>query len=327
MIKLFIRDHIPLICFTAIQLLAIFLVYWFDGHNHIATALYAMFLGVFFMVGYLVFRYFTHRTFYERLANPLYSLDDSVQKSDFAVLSTALQDLLEVQYRHYQNQLQIQERKNNDHLTFMNQWIHQMKTPLSVIELITQDEVDPRFESINEETDRLKKGLEMALYVARLEAFTQDFYVERVQLHKIVNYSVHEHKRFFIRNFVYPELKIEKDITVESDAKWLQFLIGQILSNAIKYSSGSREKIKVEACKEGNNVILEITDNGVGIPKQDLPRVFKPFFTGENGRDFKESTGMGLYLVYEITKQLGHSVEIHSEVGKGTVIRIKFFNV
>ncbi|HDX9541821.1 TPA: sensor histidine kinase, partial [Bacillus thuringiensis] len=242
-------------------------------------------------------------------------------------ISAALQDLLEVQYRHYQNQLHIQERKNNDHLTFMNQWIHQMKTPLSVIELITQDEVDPRFESINEETDRLKKGLEMALYVARLEAFTQDFYVERVQLHKIVNDSVHEHKRFFIRNFVYPELKVEKDITVESDAKWLQFLIGQILSNAIKYSSGSREKIKVKACKEGNTVILEIADNGVGIPKQDLPRVFKPFFTGENGRDFKESTGMGLYLVYEITKQLGHSVEIHSEVGKGTVVRIKFFNV
>ena len=209
----------------------------------------------------------------------------------------------------------------------MNQWIHQMKTPLSVIELITQDEVEPRFESINEETDRLKKGLEMALYVARLEAFTQDFYVERVQLHKIVNDSVHEHKRFFIRNFVYPELKIDKDITVESDAKWLQFLIGQILSNAIKYSSGSREKIRVRACKEGNNVILEIADNGVGIPKQDLPRVFKPFFTGENGRDFKESTGMGLYLVYEITKQLGHSVEIHSEVGKGTVVRIKFYNV
>lgn len=63
----------------------------------------------------------------------------------------------------------------------------------------------------------------MALYVARLEAFTQDFYVERVQLHKIVNDSVHEHKRLFIRNFVYPYIEIDKDITVESDAKWLQF--------------------------------------------------------------------------------------------------------
>lgn len=111
MIRLFIRDHIPLICFTIIQLLAIFLVYWFDGHNHITTALYAMFLGVFFMGSYLVFRYFTHRSFYERLANPMQSLDESVQKSDFAAVSAALQELLEVQYRHYQNQLQMQERK------------------------------------------------------------------------------------------------------------------------------------------------------------------------------------------------------------------------
>ncbi|KEK22792.1 sensor histidine kinase [Bacillus gaemokensis] len=326
MIKLFLRDHIPLLCFTFFQLLAIFLVYWFDGYQHISTALYAMFLGICFFSAYLVFRYFTHRSFYERLANPMQSLDESVQESDFSSLSTALQELLEVQYRHYQNQLQLQERKNNDHLTFMNQWVHQMKTPLSVIELITQDEVDPRFESIGEETDKLKKGLDMALYVARLETFTQDFYVERVQLHRIVNESVHEHKRFFIRNFVYPELKIDKDIIVESDAKWLQFLVGQIISNAIKYSVGNREKIILEAYREDKNVILEISDYGVGIPKQDMPRVFQPFFTGENGRDFKESTGMGLYLVYEIAKHLGHRVEIQSEVGKGTTVRIIFYS-
>lgn len=157
MIKLFIREHIPLLCFTIFQFIAIFLVYWFDGYRHMTTALYAMFLGLCFLIAYLLYRYFTHKSFYERLANPLRSLDESVQKSDFAVLSTALHELLEVQYRHYQNQLQVQERKNEEHLTFMNQWIHQMKTPLSVIELLTQDEVDPRFESINEEADKLKK--------------------------------------------------------------------------------------------------------------------------------------------------------------------------
>ncbi|EEM01883.1 hypothetical protein bmyco0002_57440 [Bacillus pseudomycoides] len=291
------------------------------------TALYAMFLGLCFLIAYLLYRYFTHKSFYERLANPLRSLDESVQKSDFAVLSTALHELLEVQYRHYQNQLQVQERKNEEHLTFMNQWIHQMKTPLSVIELLTQDEVDPRFESINEEADKLKKGLEMALYVARLETFIQDFYVERVQLYKLVNEAIHEHKRFFIRNFVYPEVKIEKDIIVESDAKWLQFLVGQILSNAIKYSTGSREKIILKAYNVDKRVILEVSDFGVGIPKQDIPRVFQPFFTGENGRDFKESTGMGLYLVHEIAKHLGHKVEIYSEVKKGTTVRIIFYTL
>ncbi|AIK38029.1 MULTISPECIES: sensor histidine kinase [Bacillus] len=327
MIKLFIREHIPLLCFTIFQFIAIFLVYWFDGYRHMTTALYAMFLGLCFLIAYLLYRYFTHKSFYERLANPLRSLDESVQKSDFAVLSTALHELLEVQYRHYQNQLQVQERKNEEHLTFMNQWIHQMKTPLSVIELLTQDEVDPRFESINEEADKLKKGLEMALYVARLETFTQDFYVERVQLYKLVNEAIHEHKRFFIRNFVYPEVKIEKDIIVESDAKWLQFLVGQILSNAIKYSTGSREKIILKAYNVDKRVILEVSDFGVGIPKQDIPRVFQPFFTGENGRDFKESTGMGLYLVHEIAKHLGHKVEIYSEVKKGTTVRIIFYTL
>ncbi|MBC6973330.1 sensor histidine kinase [Bacillus sp. Xin] len=325
MIKLFLREHIPLLCFTAFQLIAIFLVYWFDGYRHVTTALYAMFLGVCFLLAYLLYRYFTHKSFYERLANPMQSLDESVQKSDFSPLSTALHELLEVQYRHYQNQLQVQERKNEEHLTFMNQWIHQMKTPLSVIELMTQDEVDPRFVSINEEADKLKKGLEMALYVARLETFTQDFYVERVQLYNLVNEAIHEHKRFFIRNFVYPEVKIEKDIVVESDAKWLRFLVGQILSNAIKYSAGSREKIIIKAYSVDKTVTLEVRDFGVGIPKQDMPRVFQPFFTGGNGRDFKESTGMGLYLVYEIAKQLGHQVEIHSEVGKGTTVRIIFY--
>ncbi|MBJ8029027.1 sensor histidine kinase [Bacillus cereus group sp. N21] len=327
MIKLFIREHIPLLCFTIFQFIAIFLVYWFDGYRHMTTALYAMFLGLCFLIAYLLYRYFTHKSFYERLANPLRSLDESVQKSDFAVLSTALHELLEVQYRHYQNQLQVQERKNEEHLTFMNQWIHQMKTPLSVIELLTQDEVDPRFESINEEADKLKKGLEMALYVARLETFTQDFYVERVQLYKLVNEAIHEHKRFFIRNFVYPEVKIEKDIIVESDAKWLQFLVGQILSNAIKYSTGSREKIILKAYNVDKRIILEVSDFGVGIPKQDIPRVFQPFFTGENGRDFKESTGMGLYLVHEIAKHLGHKVEIYSEVKKGTTVRIIFYTL
>ncbi|MDM5188890.1 sensor histidine kinase [Bacillus sp. DX4.1] len=324
MMKLFLRDHIPLICFTVLQLLAIFLVYWFDGYHHVATALYAMFLGICFFIVYLLYRYFTHRSFYERLSNPMQSLDESVQKSDFAALSTTLHDLLEVQYRHYQTQLQLQLRKNDEHFTFMNQWVHQMKTPLSVIELITQDEVDPRFESISEEADKLKKGLEMALYVARLETFTQDFHVERVQLHKLVNEAVLDHKRFFIRNFVYPEVKIDKEIVVESDAKWLRFLVGQLISNAIKYSAGSREKIIITAYEEEKAIILEVRDYGVGIPKQDVPRVFQPFFTGENGRDFKESTGMGLYLTHEIVKHLGHGIELQSEVRKGTLVRIIF---
>ena len=111
MIRLFIRDHIPLICFTIIQLLAIFLVYWFDGHNHITNGVICNVSRCFLYGKLFSVSLFYTSFFYERLANPMQSLDESVQKSDFAAVSAALQELLEVQYRHYQNQLQMQERK------------------------------------------------------------------------------------------------------------------------------------------------------------------------------------------------------------------------
>ncbi|PHC35855.1 hypothetical protein COF09_30600 [Bacillus toyonensis] len=119
-------------------------------------------------------------------------------------------------------------------------------------------------------------------------------------------------------------MKIVQEYTVESDRKWLRFIVNQILSNAIKYSAGSRGNITIAVFEKDKSVVLEIQDYGVGIPKEDLPRVFRPFYTGENGRKFKESTGMGLYLVKNIIARLSHKIEIESEFEKGTKVRIIF---
>ena len=111
---------------------------------------------------------------------------------------------------------------------------------------------------------------------------------------------------------------------VDSDAKWLHFMLNQLLSNAIKYSSGSQQKILFSSQVEGREARLTVRDYGVGIPASDLKRVFQPFYTGENGRKFRESTGMGLYLVKEICIRLGHRVEIESKVGEGTAVTLIF---
>ncbi|GIP28444.1 sensor histidine kinase [Paenibacillus sp. J23TS9] len=322
--RLFIREHISLLIFTLLELLAVLMVFWFDGYNHPLTAVYALSLGLFIFAGYLVFRYFTHRGFYERLSHPVDSLAESVHGHEASPLPAALSELMETQYRQYQNMLQNWERKNEDYLTFMNQWVHQMKTPLSVIEMVTQDEEDERMISISEEADRLRRGLEMILYVARLDTFEQDFSVEDVNLKQITSEAVHEHKRYFIRSHVYPEVLIDESLSVRTDAKWMRFIIEQLLSNAIKYSAGSGQKVTLSAKADGRAVILEIQDRGVGIPRADLPRVFRPFYTGENGRRFKESTGMGLYLVKEVIGRLNHQIELESTVGQGTLVRIRF---
>lgn len=322
--NLFLREHIPFICFSIIQLFVVLTVYWLDGYNHLSTALYSVFLGGCFLIAFLLYRYFSHRRFYNKLSNPSETLEDSLEELDSTPLSVALQRVLKTQYSQYHQQLKAWEYKQKEHLTFINQWVHQMKTPLSVIELITQEENGEVFESIVEEVDQMQYGLEMVLYMARLQTFEQDFYVERVSLQEIVQEVIRENKRLFIRSYVYPEVKVKQTIMVETDRKWLRFVIHQVISNAIKYSAGSRKNVTITTLEEERSVILEIHDHGVGIPKEDLPRVFRPFYTGINGRKFKESTGMGLYLVKNIIKRLEHDIEIKSEVGKGTTICIIF---
>ena len=267
----------------------------------------------------------THRKFYKRLTSQISRLDEVFEALDPSPVSAALSDLLKVQHRLYINDLRQQEKKRNDHLTFINQWVHQMKTPLSVIELIIQDREDEQMTSIQEETDKLEKGLEMVLYAARVEVFEQDFHVQPVSLKSTIDQAIRENKRLFIKNQVYPDVHLSPTI-VESDEKWLEFVFNQIITNAIKYSAEKGQKVYIYDEKDEKGTHLIIRDMGVGIPKTDVKRVFDPFFTGENGRIYRESTGMGLYLVKEVCEKLGHEVEIESVQGEGTLVKIHFFS-
>jgi signal transduction histidine kinase len=114
---------------------------------------------------------------------------------------------------------------------------------------------------------------------------------------------------------------------VLTDAKWLRFILNQLLTNAVRYSAGYGNSVVIAAVKKGTEQIIEVRDQGVGIPKQDIERVFEPYYTGENGRKYKESTGMGLYLTAEICKQLGHDISLKSVVNKGTTVSLSFRNL
>lgn len=322
--KLFIRQHIPLLVFSLLQITIMLLVVWFAGFQNLRILSYAAFLGVFMLIVYIAYNYFSEAQLYAKLSKSPQTLEESITETNHTPLASAVDNFVDKQFRQYQAHLAQWEDKQQERFTFMNQWVHQMKTPLSVIELIIQSEDDPRFDSIAEETLRLRKGLEMALYTSRLDTFTEDFFVQDISLYEIINKVVVENKQYFIRNYVYPELKVDQHLKIRTDGKWLRFVLDQILTNAIKYSSGTREKITISAYKKDYAVILEIIDRGVGIPTSDLSRVFKPFFTGENGRLFKESTGMGLYLVKEVLEKLNHSIELESKVEEGTIVRIIF---
>ena len=111
---------------------------------------------------------------------------------------------------------------------------------------------------------------------------------------------------------------------VFTDSKWIEFIINQIMSNAIKYCPEQGGCIRIETKEIGHEARLIISDNGIGIPASDLGRVFEKSFTGQNGRVSKTSTGMGLYLCDKLCRRLGHAIAIDSVPGEGTSVCITF---
>ncbi|SHN23364.1 sensor histidine kinase [Gracilibacillus kekensis] len=323
--KLFLREHLLLVVMQLVQCLVVPLLFWLDGYRGVGVSIYAIFLSLFFVTIYLIYRYISRKNFYQRLQNQIGTLDESLETTERAPLSHALDQLLLRQYRLYTEELQRAEDSQDEHLLFMDRWVHQMKTPLSVIELTAQSLDEPESSSIREETDRIRTGLNTVLYMARLRTIAEDFQIKPVNLSKLIHEVNQENKRFYIRNEVYPQLKEQKQrITVETDEKWLFFLLTQLIHNAVKYSTGKSNHLEITLSERASKAVLEVKDFGIGIPVADQKRVFSKFYTGENGRKYRESTGMGLYLVKEVAEKLEHKLELESIVGEGTTIRVIF---
>lgn len=323
--KLFLREHVLLIMFQLFQCVMVPILFWLDGYRDVGVSVYAFFLSLLLISAFLCYRYFSRRNFYNRLQHSLTSLDQSLETTERAPISEALDQLLAAQFRLYQEELLKGEDRQDEHLLFMDRWVHQMKTPLSVIELTAQTLDEPESSSIREETDRMREGLNTVLYLARLRTITEDFHIKPVVLSKLIHEVNQENKRFYIRNEVFPVLKEEKaGAIVETDEKWLFFLLAQLVHNAVKYSAGKSNQLVLSLYERSGELVLEVKDFGVGVPVVDRKRIFNKFYTGENGRKYRESTGMGLYLVKEVADKLEHGLEMDSTVGEGTTFRIIF---
>ena len=301
-------------------------LYGLDGFRNVDTAIYSFCISLVLLASFLLVRYLMRQRYLLKISQLPKTMEDVLQKNAKTPEAIQTEKYMHELYRLYQHELHSLYASQKRHDQFMNQWVHQMKTPISVIELLLQDDRPLDKRNVQEEIDRLRRGLDMVLVNARLENFEEDMQVEQVALKTIVTATVNENKRLFITKRVFPEIHIEDDIIVASDSKWLRFIIGQFVTNAVKYTFEANKKIVISGVKRDDYVQLAICDEGIGIPASDLSRVTKAFFTGENGRKTGESTGMGLYLAKEICEKLGHELNITSEVGKGTIVTVTFTN-
>ena len=216
-------------------------------------------------------------------------------------------------------------------------WVHQIKTPISAMRLLLQREEQKQTDpdetagmeksvlyDMQQELFWINQYVNMALQYQRMNSGMNDLVLEMVSADQVVRTAIRRFALIMIRKKIAIHYEECREMVL-SDEKWLEFVVEQILSNAIKYSGENRAvTIQINRNEADNTCELVISDQGIGIRKEDLPRIFEKGYTGYNGRADKTSTGIGLYLCREITKKLGHGIMITSEIGKGTDVTIVF---
>lgn len=322
--SLFWRDHRLLVVIQLVQALMIGSILFLDPGAQASSLLYAMFLSLLLMTVYLVYRYIVLAPYYKKLTKETGGHHDFEIEGNHPLIRAHNQLLARYYNQHQAEQHQLEIRKNQQ-VQFMTQWVHQMKTPVSVMNLITQNEADfHEYPALRTELKRLEKGLDLALHTARFEQFEQDFRVKSVHLKTLVQQVVQENKRLFILKEMYPKIDVDEDIKISSDPKWLVFILDQLIVNAIKYTKDTGKQLLILTQSDQQIPTLLIQDQGVGIQASDLPMISRPFYTGENGRKYGESTGMGLHLVDQLCEKLNIEIKIDSEVGVGTKVYLTF---
>lgn len=192
-------------------------------------------------------------------------------------------------------------------------WVHQIKTPIAAMGLMLREMDGPEGAQLRSELRRVEQYVEMMMGYVRLDSDSTDYLIRRCLLDEVIRSQLRLASPLFIRGRIAVEFQ-ETGFHPLTDEKWLGFALGQILSNALKYTpAGGR--ITIEMAVPG---VLCIADTGIGIPPEDLPRVTEWGFTGENGRMEQRSTGLGLYLCRRVLEALGHGLEITSRPGVGT---------
>ena len=218
--------------------------------------------------------------------------------------------------KHYKDE-QIEYRE------YIETWVHEIKTPIASAKLILENDESNLSSRINYEMKRVEDFIEQVLYYARSSDVSKDYIIKKFLLRDVVMRAVKSNSRDFINRNIKLNIR-EIEGFIFSDAKWVEFIINQIIINAVKFSIPNKGEVSIFSKINENNIILTIEDNGVGISEKDIDRVFEKGFTGENGRKFGKSTGIGLYLCKKLCDKLGIGISLVSKEGLGTKVNIVF---
>ncbi|GAA0181962.1 sensor histidine kinase [Clostridium sediminicola] len=323
----YLKERIPFLLINFISFITIsFVLVVFDINNIFIFLIFNIWYLP--LISYIIRDFFKYRKFYNNMEEVLESLDkkyllsEIMEKPEFLegkLFYEILRECNKEMHEHvkYYKNLQL------DYREYIEAWVHEVKTPIASSMLILENNKGTVIDNIGGEIKKIEGFVEQALYYSRSSDVSKDYLIKKFNLKTAINNTIRRNTKDFINKKV--SLQLDNiEAVVYSDIKWVQFILNQIISNSIKYVKPDEGKITIDSTTNKNNIILSIVDNGVGISQKDITRVFEKGFTGEHGRKYNRSTGMGLYICKKLCDKLGLEINIASELGKGTKVNIIF---
>ena len=278
---------------------------------------------------YVIYDFGRRKKFYNKFLNDLdlldkkYLITEMIDKPNFydgEILYDALYEIdKSMAERIKEYSLSIKDFKE-----YIEMWIHEVKLPLASINLMIHNHKELSDKKIIEQLKRIDDDVEQVLYYVRSENAEKDYLIKETELSKVISNVAMKNKDILLENNIDFIVDVGNK-KVLTDSKWLEFIVNQIVSNSVKYiRSGVEHYIKISAEENNRSIILKIYDNGIGIEKSDIHKVFNKTFTGNNGRKIETSTGMGLYIAKQLCKKLGHKITINSKENEYTEVSLLF---
>ena len=306
-----------LTCFLAAQFL------WIMGTDKLVITVVAVlyFLGLFCTACYDCFRkkqYYDHlESTWQELEEKSY-LSEIIEEPDFYD-GRLLYRIIKRNGKYLNDVIADQQLEMMEYKNYVQTWAHEIKTPIAVEHLIIDNHRGPLTSSLEEEVEKIESYVEQMLYYTKSGSLESDYIIQPASLKHMVMEVIRKNTKMMVAAGILPRLE-NLDHEILTDTKWMVFILGQIVTNAVKYSDSSKKSCIFFRAEEtaGNMVEFTVEDNGIGIPACDLSRVFQKGFTGENGRVVQMSTGMGLYLCKKLCDKMDIPLAIRSKQGEGT---------
>lgn len=288
------------------------------------SIIYLNLLFLLILIVFIVYDFFRMKNEFNKILETIKSIDIVDVEEEFKNgLDKNLMERVKEEHTYWMSKMIKVEDELKEANDYMTDWIHQVKIPISILEIMSKrvDDVEIS-KNIKREIKRIDTLVEQALYVIRSGEYSSDFSIEKIDMDKTIKSVIKKNRYLFIYNKLEIDLK-EIGFSVYTDRKWISHIIELIVDNACKYSHEGG-KIEIFPEQREKSKVIHIKDYGEGVDKVDLDRIFEKGFTGKNGRNRFKSTGMGLYIAKKILTALGDDIEVNSVEGEFCDVSIIF---